>query len=221
METHESKPGLATAEPSSQGDELLRALVSSQRRTNWVLGLLGLGVATLALGPAGVLAETVSIPHWFSNGAVADADQVNANFTALATEATRVSNIVGGPGDGSPSNRVVDLAAPLAAHDAANKSYVDAAAAGGGGSSLTLVGVTACPSGWDVALQGEFWVSRGDGPGQHACWANVPTQNSSGAPTAVPHVYYSGVWGQVTGWNRMWNEHVSSGYVTPCVICVK
>lgn len=196
-------------------------LVLSQRRTSWGLALLGVGLAAMALGPAGVLAETISVPHSFSNGAVADADQVNANFTALATEATRVSNIVDGPGDGSPSNRVVDLAAPLEANDAANKSYVDAASAGGGGSALTLVGVTTCPSGWDVALQGEFWLSRGDGPGEHACWANVPTQNSSGAPTVLPHSYYSGLWGQVSGWYRMWNEHVSPGYVTPCVICVR
>lgn len=42
-------------------------------------------LALAALVPAAVIAGSVVLPHSFSNGVIADANEVNANFTALAT----------------------------------------------------------------------------------------------------------------------------------------
>ncbi len=54
-------------------------------------------VLAMVIIPAAVFAATVSLPHTFENGKVADADEVNANFEALATESnsqdTRLSNV--------------------------------------------------------------------------------------------------------------------------------
>ncbi len=48
---------------------------------------LGLTLSLVLLViPLAVAAGTVSVPNTFVNGTVADADQVNANFSALATE---------------------------------------------------------------------------------------------------------------------------------------
>jgi hypothetical protein len=90
-------------------------------------------VMAVLAAPISLVAATVSVPNTFTNGTVADADAVNANFVALTDEATRVSNIVEGPGDGTDTNRVVNLAAPIDDSDAANKAYVDASGGGGGG----------------------------------------------------------------------------------------
>ena len=46
--------------------------------------LLSLSLLLLTLSPT-ANAQTVSVPNTFTNGTVADADQVNANFTALET----------------------------------------------------------------------------------------------------------------------------------------
>jgi len=48
-------------------------------------GLLGVVVASTLLA-AGVRADTISLPWTFSNGTVADADEVNENFDALVVE---------------------------------------------------------------------------------------------------------------------------------------
>ena len=57
----------------------------------------------LAVGlPLAVLADTVVIPHVFSNGTVADAVQVNANFNALVVESNaqdaRIGALEAAPG---------------------------------------------------------------------------------------------------------------------------
>ena len=40
----------------------------------------------LTLGPYAVFADTLAVPHTFTNGEVADANEVNANFNAVKTE---------------------------------------------------------------------------------------------------------------------------------------
>ena len=50
------------------------------QRFSWAPAL----VAALVLVPAFVFASQASLPHTFTNGAIADANEVNANFNALA-----------------------------------------------------------------------------------------------------------------------------------------
>ncbi len=40
----------------------------------------------LVLGPSAAFADTLAVPHTFTNGEVADANEVNANFDAVKTE---------------------------------------------------------------------------------------------------------------------------------------
>lgn len=74
---------------------------------------------------------TASVPNSFTNGTAADADEVNQNFNALKDFANNSTVHV----DGSKaftsnvdagSNKVVNVTAPTASTDAANKAYVDA-----------------------------------------------------------------------------------------------
>jgi hypothetical protein len=43
-------------------------------------------LSLLLLGSSAVIADTLSLPNTFTNGEVADADEVNANFAAVKTE---------------------------------------------------------------------------------------------------------------------------------------
>lgn len=68
-------------------------------------------VCGVALGLAGVVlgAQNIAIPNTFTNGTVADATQVNANFTALAANAV---NRTGGTFSGTPTptaDNTIDL----------------------------------------------------------------------------------------------------------------
>jgi len=60
-------------------------IVHNRHRTHW---LAMMTATVLAIGP--LVALAVTLPHTFSNGTVADADEVNANFSALATEVDAV-----------------------------------------------------------------------------------------------------------------------------------
>jgi len=93
---------------------------------------------------------TVSIPNSFTNGTAADADEVNQNFSALRDFANNstvhvdgskafTSNIDAG------SNKIVNVTAPTADTDGANKAYVDAVIPVG--TIVPYAGSTA-PSGW-------------------------------------------------------------------------
>ena len=65
--------------PAARLDRRLARLGASRR------GRFALG-AVVAMAAAVSYAATVSVPHTFTNGTVADAGQVNANFSALETE---------------------------------------------------------------------------------------------------------------------------------------
>ena len=56
-------------------------VLRSRASTRWVVTL---GAIVLVSGP-GVVVAAVTIPHVFSNGTIADADEVNANFDAVAS----------------------------------------------------------------------------------------------------------------------------------------
>jgi len=61
-------------------------------------GRAGLGLAgLLVVLAASAWAATISVPHTFTNGTIADADEVNANFDVLVTELndqdTRIGNL--------------------------------------------------------------------------------------------------------------------------------
>ncbi|MBI4439003.1 hypothetical protein HY640_03680 [Candidatus Woesearchaeota archaeon] len=83
--------------------------------------------------------------------------------TATITGATAINNQLdvagnvrlGGP---TPTYRITNLAAPIAADDAATKGYVDAAGGGGGGSSsgscYTVYGGNTCASGFTRTVDG-------------------------------------------------------------------
>lgn len=206
---------------STEREELL-ALMDLRLRQQSRRWLFGAALAAAVLVPGVRYASSVTVPHTFSAGAVARASDVNENFAALTAEATRVSNIVSGPGDGTNTNRVVNLAAPVAANEAANRAYVDASG-GAGGSSVTLIGVTACPTGWTSALTGTAlftyatynYGGAGASPGNpsHVCAANA-TQSAGGTTAGL---YASLGTSQGLGWAAP----VTAAGPVPCVICVK
>ena len=173
----------------------------ARRDRRWAV----LWLAALALAVPGFMrAANVTVPNTFASGAVASASQVNQNFAALTSEATRVSNIVEGTGNGSTNDsRVVNLAAPLANNDAAHKGYVDAmtavAAGSGGGGGLVLFGTTSCPSGWTEAVTGRLYMSKdaANGIGVECIGATFEDTALSGTNWTRPH------------------------YQQNCVVCVK
>ena len=172
-------------------DELLGRLEAREdrirtreTRLRWLV--TGAIVAGVLGTPGWLLASTITVPNLFTNGQVADADDINENFGVLATEATRVSNIVIGDA-ASGGARVVGLDAPVSGTDAASKDYVDAAvgASGGSGSaSIELWGATSCPAGWDTALQGTMIAYSGTGVTNldPVCLHSSLVQNSSDLP---------------------------------------
>ena len=66
-------------------------VMQSRHRTRW---LTHLTVTTLLVVPLAAVAA-VTLPHSFTDGTVAEADQVNANFDALATEVNSLTHVWG------------------------------------------------------------------------------------------------------------------------------
>ena len=65
--------------------------MQSRHRTRW---LTHLTVTTLLVVPLAAVAA-VTLPHSFTDGTVAEADQVNANFDALVTEVNSLTHVWG------------------------------------------------------------------------------------------------------------------------------
>ena len=64
-----------------------RDATTNPRPRNTASSFLFLGMLPLLLlGSSAVIADTLSLPNTFTNGEVADADEVNANFDAVKTE---------------------------------------------------------------------------------------------------------------------------------------
>ena len=64
-----------------------RDATTTPRSRKTARALLFVGMLALLLPrPSAVIADTLSLPNAFTNGEVADADEVNANFDAVKTE---------------------------------------------------------------------------------------------------------------------------------------
>lgn len=68
-------------------------LMLCRRGACWALSVLGV---TVLMVPLVAYATTISIPHLFSNGTTADADEVNANFDALVIESNAQNSRIAG-----------------------------------------------------------------------------------------------------------------------------
>lgn len=98
--------------------------------------LIGLVAAAVVI-PALVVAGTVTLPYTFSNNTVADAEQVNGNFTALATG-------------------VNDNASRLAAIEPAGAYYASTAAFVAAGGSAYFPLHEPGPRSWDKVVAGRY-----------------------------------------------------------------
>lgn len=67
---------------------LLLGSAAFARRTRRIRGIAVIGLLAAALVPLVALAS-VELPHTFTNGTTADADEVNANFQAILDESAR------------------------------------------------------------------------------------------------------------------------------------
>ena len=146
----------------------------SRRGVLLVAGLLAPGLLTAA----------VSVPHLFSNGEFADADQVNANFAALATAVdatnTRLDNLGALAGKSSVTN------ADVAADAAISGSKVVPAF---GSQALSAGTITSgCPSGWS-SYENRFCYSPVQAP-THAHNAEQSCLRNYGARTCSVGEYY-------------------------------
>ncbi|MBS2027393.1 MAG: hypothetical protein JST54_05755 [Deltaproteobacteria bacterium] len=205
--------------------ELLQVVRAEQRKSDrrWLLG----GVVALGLSMPGLLAAaSITVPHLMQPNTTALASDVNENFATLSTEATRVSNIVQGPGDGSTSNRVLNLAAPIAADDGASKAYVDAAVTGSSVSELTLIGTNTCPTGWTTALTGTAFFSYTQSltavqSPAYACFGPDTRINELTAFSALSTAGTSTNPGANPTWVANSSTNGTTTSHTECVICVK
>lgn len=196
---------------------------SARRMRRWMFAAIALAGV---LVPGVLLATTITVPYSFTANTPARASEVNANFAALSLEATRVSNIVIGPGDGGNTNKVVNLAPPIAANDAANKAYIDAASGGGGAEGLTLYGATTCPTGWTIALSGQMFIGRPTKIAMSDTTGITPAADFSCIGAAAKYsasglLEYVGTFSSTASLFWVRNYDGNSQTYGPCVICVK
>jgi len=64
-------------------------VMQSRHRSHW---LAPMATTALVVGP--LVAVAVTLPHTFSNGTVADANQVNANFNAVVAELNGINGTI-------------------------------------------------------------------------------------------------------------------------------
>jgi hypothetical protein len=94
IERLEARLAAVEDRPAARLSRLLARIGSSRR------GRFSLGVA-VTLVAAGSYAAQISVPNTFSNGTVADATEVNANFSALVTESNSQDTRLGAVENGN------------------------------------------------------------------------------------------------------------------------
>jgi hypothetical protein len=87
---------------------LLRSRARARTASRWLAGALALAVIGV---PGTAWAATISVPYSFSNGTIADATRVNANFGTLVTESN------------AQDGRIGSLETDLAAHEAGASAH--------------------------------------------------------------------------------------------------